>query len=352
MKTSIIAILLLASSFAFADDPAEAAFCASITEQAKAQRDLLRTPSAVVGPIQPNTGTPPQMVFGITNSLADDRKASLTMSVARKTCELYTSSTEAQQHLLYALPSIEKDVLRHRLLLIDQTSTQLDTLIAENMKLVEAGNLARPTVYTLQGAKIRLDTSRTAALTGIASPYVPPLSNVPLRDLIAAKMESEVSAEDARTKLAKQEGWDVKLSVGAHQQISSTTTPGSTSSGAYGEVGITYNLSRHQVNRHLDNSTEAYRQWKEAQFDDVSNQSRILKQQMVDTVAIQSQQLEVLRAHEGDITTNLKLLDGIDTSAAITFRNELIADLLILRVDIGDVEFRMGRLQAFLAGNF
>ena len=89
-----------------------------------------------------------------------------------------------------------------------------------------------------------------------------------------------------------------------------------------------------------------------AQFDDVSNQSRILKQQMVDTVAIQAQQLEVLRAHEGDITTNLKLLDGIDTSAAITFRNELIADLLILRVDIGDVEFRMGRLQAFLAGNF
>ena len=62
--------------------------------------------------------------------------------------------------------------------------------------------------------------------------------------------------------------------------------------------------------------------------------------------------MAVLHAHDADIATNLSLLDGIDTAAAITFRNELVADQLILRVDIGDVEFRMRRLQNFLAENF
>jgi len=42
----------------------------------------------------------------------------------------------------------------------------------------------------------------------------------------------------------------------------------------------------------------------------------------------------------------------VDTSNAIAFRNQLIADQMILRVEIADVEFRMSKLQEFLDANF
>jgi hypothetical protein len=363
MKTiGLIAVLLL-SSLAFAGDDADIvqanknavpAFCTSILEQAKAQRDELRTPAAISGVTQPNTGLPPQLVFGVTNSLANDRKAGLTMTVAYKTCNLYAAATEAQQHLLYALPSLEKDVLRHRLATIQETSDHLDALIADNMKIVDAGNSTRPAVYALQGAKVRLDASRTAALTGIASPYVPPLSDAPIRELVASKMAAEDAAEKAGIKLAKQASWDVGLSVGAHRQLSSTSSPNSSVSpvGAYGEFSLTYNLGRHAINKHLDASAKAYDEWKNTQYDDVSNQARVLKQQIGDTIVIQEEQLKVLLSHDAEIEKNLRALDGVETSNAVMFRNELLADQLILRVDVSDVQFRIAHLKQFVADNF
>jgi hypothetical protein len=353
-----IAVLLL-SSLAFAGDDTDIvqankdavpAFCTSILEQAKAQRDELRTPQAVSGVTQPNTGLPPQMVFGVTNSLANDRKAGLTMTAAYKTCALYAATTEARQHLLYALPSLEKDILRHRLDTIQETSDHLDALIAENMKIVDAGNSTRPAVYVLQGAKVRLDASRTAALTGIASPYVPPLSDASIRELVAAKMAAEDVAEKAGVKLAKQSSWDVNLSVGGHRQLS-TITSGS-SVGPYGEFNLTYNLGRRAINKHLDASVKAYDEWKNTQYDDVSNQARVLRQQIGDTIVIQEEQLKVLLSHDAEIEKDLLALDGVETSNAVMFRNELLADQLILRVDVSDVQFRIAHLKQFVADNF
>ena len=67
------------------------AYCEYVTQQAAAQSDLLRTPSAVAGITQPNTGLPMQLVWGLSSSLSDMRKASLTMDAARKNCVLYTA---------------------------------------------------------------------------------------------------------------------------------------------------------------------------------------------------------------------------------------------------------------------
>ena len=363
MKTITLIAVLLVSSFAVAGDDAAIvlanknavpAFCTAILEQAKAQRDELRTPAAISGITQPNTGLPPQAVFGLTNSLSNDRKAALTMTVAYKTCALYAAATNAQQHLLYALPSLEKDVLRHRLATIQETSDHLDALIAENMKVVDAGNSTRPAVYALQGAKVRLDASRTAALTGIASPYVPPLNDAPIRDLVAAKMVAEDAAERAGIKLTKQSSWDVTLSVGGHRQLSSMSSPGSSASavGPYGEFNLTYNLGRHAINKHLDASARAYDEWKDSQYDDVSNQARVLNQQISDTIVIQEEQLRVLLSHDAEIEKNLRALDGVETANAVMFRNELLADQLILRVDVSDVQFRIAHLKQFVADNF
>jgi len=45
-------------------------------------------------------------------------------------------------------------------------------------------------------------------------------------------------------------------------------------------------------------------------------------------------------------------LDNVETSNAVMFRNELLADQLILRVDVSDVQFRIAHLKQFIADNF
>src|SRR5262249_18937283 len=120
------------------------AYCEYVIEQATAQRDLLLTPNAVAGVTQPNTGEPMQLVWGLSSSLSNVRKAGLTMDAARKNCELYWATTAAQQDIQYALPSLEKEALEHRLELIQQASAKLDDLIGATTKMVDAQNLTRP----------------------------------------------------------------------------------------------------------------------------------------------------------------------------------------------------------------
>ncbi|OLB39946.1 MAG: hypothetical protein AUH11_03030 [Acidobacteria bacterium 13_2_20CM_57_17] len=351
MKAFLLAAILLVPVSAFAQSEAEVAYCKYVAEQAASQRDLLRTPSGLMGPIQPSTGTPPQLVFGVSDSLSDVMKSGLVMKAAKTNCNLYKATTEAQQHLIYALPRMEKDILRHRLDLIQAASDKLDAIIADNMKLVEAQNVTRPALYALEGAKVRLDTSRTAALTGIASPYVPPLSDVPIKVLITVKLAAESANLQATDKLEKQSSWDIKLSGGAHRQISAMT-PGVSSFGAYGEFNLSYNLGRRAITRHIDQSEAAYVNWKQTQFDDVANQAAVLKHQIIDTLEIERTELVILHSHDKDLEANLRSLEGLDTSNAIAFRNQLIADQMILRVEIADVEFRISRLQEFLDANF
>jgi hypothetical protein len=350
----LVILILLSATTVFGQDETtkgNEAYCKYITEQAMAQRDLLRSPSGVVGPIEPSSGTPPQLVFGVTEDLTDYKKAKLTMSVAVTTCKLYDTTTDAQRHLLYALPSIEKSVLQNRLILIGQATAQLDDLIAESEKMVEVQNLTRPALYTLQSAKVRLDASRTEALTGLTSPYVPPLSNIPLRVLIADKAVAETANQKTTIKLEKQATWDFKLEGGVHRQITAPAV-GTTSGGPYGLFSLTYNFGRKAVDKHYDKSADAYSEWKENQFDDVSAQSRVLQKQIEDTITIQEDQLRTLQEHDVQIAKDLATLTDASTSAALAFKNQLLADEITLRVDIKDVQFRIESLKQYLVDNF
>src|ERR1700722_8794309 len=132
---------------------AETAYCKYITEQANAQRDLLRSPSAIVGPTQPSAGTPPQMIFGLTGSLANNLKAPLAVRAAHAACDLYMAEAEAQQHLYFAAPKMERDALVHRLDLVQQGSDQLEKMIGDEEKMVQAKNVTRPALYYLQSAR-------------------------------------------------------------------------------------------------------------------------------------------------------------------------------------------------------
>jgi len=338
---------LAAAAIATATTKDQQAYCQYVTEQAAATRDLLRTPSAVAGVTQPNTGLPMQSVWGISSSLANIRKAGLTMDAAHKNCELYKAATAAQQEIQFALPSLEKQALQHRLELIQQASGKLDAVIAQTTKMVDAQNITRPMLFALETTKIKLNADRGDTQSKIAALYAPDLSARPLKDLVAEKQSGEMNEQKALSKLNRQNNWDVALSVGAHQQINPVA-----GTGAYGEVTVSYNLASHAINKHLDQAADAYVNWKSAQEGDAARNAEILRQQVAATISAQESRLKSLRNESQQVESNLQLVGDSDTTAAFDFRNQLTSVQLLLGIEIGDATFRLQRLNEFLKSNY
>jgi hypothetical protein len=324
------------------------AFCKYVTEQAAAQRELLMVPNAVAGVTQPNTGLPMQAVWGVSGSLSGVRKGVLTMEAARKNCELYSATSSAQQDVQYALPTLEKQALQHRLELIQQAAESLGALAASTSKMLEAQNMTRPMAFALQTSKIKLDADRADTQSKIVSLYTPPLSGRPVKELVAEKQNREANEQKALDKLSRQNDWDVALSVGAHQQIS----PWVDSRGAYGEVSISYNLASHAINKHLDQAADAYDDWKKVQEGDVVRNAEILRDQLVNGISVQDSRLKALQEEQKEIESNLQLVGSADTTAALDFRNQLTTAQLLLKIEIGDASFRFELLREFLRRNF
>jgi hypothetical protein len=352
-----IAMLLASAAFAAdakdqpgKDQPGkdQQAFCRYAIEQAAAQRDLLITPNAVAGVTQPNTGLPMQAVWGVSGSLSGVRKGILTMDAARRNCELYSATTSTQQDIQYALPSLEKQALQHRLELIQQASENLDALLASTTKMVDAQNMTRPMGFALQTTKIKLDADRADTQSKIVSLYTPPLSGRPVKELVAEKQSREVNEQKALDKLSRQNDWDVALSVGEHQQIN----PWVDSKGAYGEVTVSYNLASHAINKHLDQAADAYDDWKKVQEGDVVRTAEILRDQVVNGISVQDSRLKALQEEQKEIESNLQLVSSADTTAGLDFRNQLTTAQLLLKIEIGDASFRFDRLREFLRRNF
>jgi hypothetical protein len=341
-----IAMLLIPA--AFAGDEDQQAYCKYISQQAAAQRDLLLVPDAIAGATQPNTGLPMQLVWGVTGSLSNVRKAGLTMDAARKNCELYGATSSAQQAIQYALSSLEKEALQHRLGLIQKASESLDALLATTTKMLDVQNVTRPMAFALQTTKIKLEADRADTRSKIAAVYTPQLSHKPVKELVAEKQNSEVNEQQALAKLNRQNNWDVALSVGAHQQIN----PLVGHQAAYGEVTVSYNLSGWAINKHLDQAVRAYDDWKKVQEGDVIRNAGALKQRVLDGISVQDSRLKALQEQQKQIESNLQLLGAADTTAAIDFHNQLTTAQLLLEVEIGDASFRLDQLREFLGRNF
>jgi hypothetical protein len=341
-----IAMLMIPT--AFAGDEDQQTYCKFVTQQAAAQRDLLLTPNALAGATQPNTGLPMQLVWGVSGSLSNVRKAGLTVDAARKNCEVYSATASAQQAIQYALPTLEKQALQHRLELIQKGSESLDALVATTTKMLDAQNTTRPMAFALQTTKIKLEADRADTQSKIAAIYLPELSDRPVKELVAEKQSSEVNERQAQAKLIRQNNWDVALSVGAHQQIN----PLLGNQGAYGEVTVSYNLASRAINKHLDQAALAYDDWKKVQEGDVIRNAEVLKQQVVNGISVQDSRLKALQEEQKQIESNLQLLGTGETTAALDFRNQLTTAQLLLEIEIGDASFRLDRLKEFLGANF
>jgi len=324
------------------------AYCSYVMEQAQAQRDLLRTPIAAAGMTQPETGLPLQVVAGASVGLSDIRKASLSMEAARRNCELYKATTGAQQDVQYALASLEKEALRNRLTLIEQAAKSLDALIEKTLKMVEAQNATRLMLFSLQTTKIKLDADRADTQSKITALYVPPLSDKPLKELVAEKLNGEANEQKALDKLSRQNSWDVALSVGVHQQVN----PVAQGAQPYGAVSVNYNLASRAINKHLDRAVEAYSEWKKVQESDVARSAEVLRQQLVESVSVQEAKLKSMQEEKAQIDKNLELAGDPDTSAAFDFHNQLTAAQLLLQIETGNAAFRIDELRQYLTRNY
>jgi hypothetical protein len=324
------------------------AYCQYVTEQAAAQRDLLLTPSAIAGVTQPNTGLPMQSVWGLSGSISNVRKAVLTTDAARKSCEVYNATTAAQQSIQYALPGLEKRALEHRLDLIQQASGQLDAAIATTTKMVEAQNVTRPMLFSLQTTKIKLGVDQADTQMKIAALYTPVPVNQPVKQLVAEKQRSEANEQEALEKLNRQSNWDVSLSIGTHQQINplvNNTSP-------YGAITVSYNLASRAINKHLDQAADAYTTWKQVQENDVTSNAAILKLQVAAGISAQANRLKALQEQQKLVQGNLQLVAEPDTTAALDFHNQLSTTQLLLGIEIGDAIFRLEQLQDFMESNY
>ena len=324
------------------------AYCAYLAEQAAAQSDLLRTPNALGAFTQPETGLPTQLVAGASLSLSSYKKAGITVDAARKNCDLYKATTGVQQYLQYALPSIEKQALTHRLDLIEQAMKSLDDLIDKSSKMVEAQNMTRPMLLELQVNRIKLEADRADTQSKIAALYVPQLAAQPLKQQVADKQATDIAEQKAQDKLARQNNWDVALTVGAHQQIN----PVANSVEPYGEVTATYNFASRAIDRHLDRAVDAYAGWKRVQEGDVVRNMDVLRAEVTDNIAAQENRLKSLQQESQQIEKSLQLVNDADTTAALDFRNQLSSTQLLLGIEVGDASFRLESLRDFLNRNY
>jgi len=344
----VCAVLLFPGCALAGDEKDPQAYCAFLMEQAQAQRDLLRTPTATAGFTQPETGLPMQVVGGVSLGLSDLKKAGLTMEAARKNCELYRTATEAQLEIQYALSDLEREALRNRLKLIERASKSLDELTEKTGKMLEAQNATRLMLFTLQTSKIKLNGDRADTQSKIAAIYVPPLSGAPLKELVSQKQNGELEEQKALDRLNRQNAWDVALLVGVHQQVN----PVAQGAQAYGEVTVSYNLASHAYNKHLDRAVQDHDAWKREQESDVVRSMEALRQQLAASVAAQESKLKAFEEQEGQLDKSLEYVVNPDTSAALDFNNQLTAAKLLLGVEVGDASFRIAALQDYLARNY
>ncbi|MFZ1084007.1 MAG: hypothetical protein WAN35_03455 [Terracidiphilus sp.] len=347
---SILVFFLLLPAIAAAQEiqADQRNYCDYLTEQAKAQSDLLRSPTVLTGIAQAETGLPTQFVAGAQLSLSNLKKAGITLDAARKNCTLYNASSGVLMTLQYALNGYEKSALTHRLALIGDAAKSLEEMIGQTRNRVEAQEMTRPMLLAMESNRIKLEADRADTLSRIATLYVPPLPDQPLKQQVDVKQASDIEEQKALARLARQSNWDVSLTVGTHQQID----PPAQGLQPYGEVSLSYNLGSHAINQHLDRSVAAYGSWKRVQETDVSRGMEVLRNQVQQSIAAQQERLQSLARESVEIQENLKDLGDAESSAALDFRNQLASTQLLLGIENGDAAYRLEKLRAFLDSNF
>ena len=345
----VLFVVMLFAPVALAQNESDA-YCSYVKEQAQAEAIRLRTPASQTGVTQePIVGGIPQKFTGVTNSLSDDRKSVLVGRAAAADCGLYRTTLAVQRRITYALPAMERDALQNRLTLIQSALDELDRTSTEMKARVAVQDATVQSEYLLASARQKLVMDRTSTTLALAAIYVPELAQGKLMDLAAAKQGYELTKQRADNQVSNQQGWDVAIALGERQDVFPLF--GSKNKGAYGNFTVTYNLGAHASAQHLEAAAKAYGTYKAVQQNDALQQIEILKKQVTESIAAREGSLAQLKEQDKLIGAHMMTVKEVDSAAAITFRNQLLADSLALRVEMGDAQFRLDALKKYLAEN-
>jgi peptidoglycan/xylan/chitin deacetylase (PgdA/CDA1 family) len=326
-------------------------YCKYVEQTASADGTRLKSPSLAAGVTQPNTGTAPQTFGGLTGSLSDLHRGKLVVDGGRANCQLYKSTSDAQQAISHAADYLEQQALKHRIELDTQALVQLADLINNSNKLVEAQSATKLSTYTLQSAKSRIIQDRAASERSLTTHFLPDLPDAPLSALVDRNQEDEINNQKALNRITNDQNWGVRWEVGYHKTIKGTVGV-LTNAGAYAGFTATYNLGSVRSGHKIAESTKSFSEWRHNEYDGVYQGAEQLRQQVVEALKVEKDKIEQLKTQESMLNENLELIKDVSTSAAITFGNQLSADRLLLAVDMRDAEFRLSQLQEYLAYNF
>jgi hypothetical protein len=347
---ALVLLLLLPPSAALAQD--SDSYCTYVTETAQADGLRLRAPAVAGGMTQPNIGTAPQMYAGLTGSLSDYHKGRLTVEAARRTCQLYESTSAAAQAISYAAFFLEQQALRHRVALDDTALAKIDSRINQSRQMIQAQSATKLSLYALESARARLMEDRSTAHRAIVARVVPTLPDVPVSRLIVEKQADEERTQEALTRVARQGNWDIRWEAGFHRTVNSSPGQLASPNGVYGGFTAVYNIGSPSVNRHLDAAAESYADWKRRKENDVVVGAEVLRQQLVDAINVESNRLAELKAQEALLDENIALVQDVSTGTGITFANQLAVDRVVLSVDLDDSEYRLTTWRKYVAYNF
>lgn len=351
MKALAMAVAILIAGTAFGQTKDQQNYCTYIEEQAAAQRDLQQLPTLSAG-VTPSNGTAPQIVWGVSDSVNSIRKGSLTYSVAKKQCELYTDTTDAQLRIQFDLSNLDAEALNHKLTLISDSISRLDLLIADTRKKVDAQNATWMALYPLEKNRDTLVAQRQQTLAMVALIHVPDrITAEPLSTLIPAVQAENLNVQKAQNKLVKLSGWDISATAGVERPLNPLPAQQGTVTPFLGGTA-TYSLGSHSANKHLDQSLAAFNAWKLEQQGDLVQGTVILHQLAVATLASDDESLVALQDRMLTLNGRIASMAAMDSDSAITFGNQLKSDRELLVVNQRDLEFRIARLREYISKNF
>lgn len=347
-----IASVAVAQDLTYGNDD-DRAYCKYITEQSRAQALQYYIPSFTSGVTQPNTGTSPQTFAGLSGSIANLRKGKMVTKIADQGCKLYTATDAVDNAVKYAMVVLQKDSLAHRLEAVRSGLTKINGLLVQGDQEIAAHTTTKFATYALQTAKQQLIGDESNLQGQIAYMFIPDMSNVPLYRLVTDKQALEVSNQQAIARLAKQSNWDLQWEVGAHRTLSSSTnTLGGNTSGAFAGFNLQYNLGSRSINKHFDNAAKAYGDWKQVEGTDIVQGANTIQAQVNDALVATDKRIRELREQQTELEANFNTVKDAETNIGKTFINQLVADRVLMEVELSDAQYRRQQLGDYLAFNF
>lgn len=288
------------------------------------------------------------VVVGVSQSLSGVNKAGLIRQAADAKCQANAANIKLVHYSLFAENSIQHQGAKAQLDALDSVISKAKNnlnLLQEQLKHNEVTlmdvNAARLTLINLEQKK--------ASLLGVLAVPQGNFSVEKLKDLADQAVEAQAQAAGLIAQAQAKEGWDVVVSAGVRQPLSSSSPTDSQNTQSF--IAVTANFSfgyssamhnaqsiQHLTADSLRESIDGYSQQLNRQKDKLT---KLLEAEQIYLTTTQDEQTKVRQS--------IHLLDGLTTSLALNSVRNLEIEALELESEIQGCEAKIQRIRELLA---